>query len=284
MAIRSSGRWGITAAALLLAGCHQNPYGYNYGPYAPGPMYGPGMAPQGGYITPGPVYAPQNSGPTLLPGNPNFPSNSGSPTLLNPGSTNPGGSPLNLRPDPNGSDAPPFQPNPGAGNPRVPEPLEPGFDSSPPPAAALPRAIPFASTQPLTGTAVSTASAQGDFFEEPRRVPVDSDPFSDTPATNSAGASVPYGFDGQTYTWLRGIVDYDQESRTWAIIYNLAPDVGDKFGGSFIFAPHEDLKRLQPGAFVLVQGRADPGRPDGRGKPRYEVAKFVKITLPENIQ
>lgn len=275
----------MTAAAvlLLLAGCHQNPYGYNYGPYAPGPMYGPSMAPQGGYITPGPVYAPQNLSPTPLPGNPNFPSNSGSPTLLSPTPTNPGGNPLNLRPDPAGgsTDAPPFQPNPGAGNPRVPDPLEPGFDSSPPPAAAIPRAMPFAANQPMPATSVSTASAAGDFFEEPRRVPVEADPFGDSSAETQVQT---YGFDGQSYTWLRGIVDYDKESNTWAIIYNLAPDVGDKFGGSFVFAPHDDLKRLQPGSTVLVQGRADPGRKDGRGKPLYEVVRFVKISPPENVR
>lgn len=275
------------AAVLLLAGCHQNPYGYNYGPYAPGPMYGPSMAPQGGYITPGPVYAPQNLSPTPLPGNPNFPSNSGSPTLLSPTPTNPGGNPLNLRPDPAGgsTDAPPFQPNPGAGNPRVPDPLEPGFDSSPPPAAAIPRAMPFAANQPTPATSVSTASTAGDFFEEPRRVPVEADPF-DAPAAAAAPATKanPYGYDGQEYRWLRGIVDFDEPSKTWAIIYDLAPDIGDEFGGSFVFAPHKDLHLLKPGSEVVVQGRADPGRKDGQGKALYEIDRFVRITPPENIQ
>ena len=283
---------GAVTAVLLLTGCHYNPYGAGYyGPYAPtpsyGPTYAPGSMPPGNYMAPGPTYVPQNMSPTPLPGNPN------SPTPLN---GSPPQSLPNWRPDtsttPNAplDDAPPFRPNPGATNNNlVPDPLEPDFSPNPPAAAAaFPRANPIG-TAPggLASTPVSTAAAD-DPFEEPRRVtqlPTDADPFAmDATAAPAAGKTDPYGYDGKQYSWLRGIVDFDDQTQTWSIIYDLTPDPGDKFGGSLVFTPHASLASLRPGALVLAKGQVDPGKRDNTGKLLYELQQIIPLAPPSGIQ
>ncbi|MBI1345959.1 hypothetical protein GC163_06690 [bacterium] len=275
----------ILAVMGSLTGCHHAPYGpgyYNYNSY---PM-GPTMVPQGGYVAPGPAYIPQNMGPspTPLPGNPGL-----SPTPINPSQPTPtwrpeGGS--------NGlQDAPPYKPNPGATNP-VPQPfeLDPGFDS-PPPGASLPRAVPLVQNQPFQASPVAAVTTRNDPdpFEVPKTVtklPTDLDPFAANPAAPATNGQPqnPYGYDGKSYSWLRGLVDYDVDTRTWDIIYNVAPDIDDKFGGSFVFAPHPALKDLKPGSMVLAKGRIDPGRKDPTGKALYEAAQIIVLSPPAGIQ
>lgn len=277
----------VLAVAGLLTGCHHAPYGpgyyNNYNSYPAGPT----MVPQGGYINPGPTYVPQNFGPSPTP----IPSNGlGSPTPINPSQPTP-----TWRPDGNNGldDAPPYKPNPGTTNP-VPKPfeLEPDF-GSPPPAAALPRAMPLAQNQPFAATGVSTSAAvqparlEVDPFEVPKTVtkmPTEVDPFESTPAAATTERQSTYGFDGKGYSWLRGIVDYDVDTQTWGIIYNVAPAANDKFGGSFVFAPHPQLNELRPGTVVLAKGRIDPGRKDSAGKALYEASQFVILQPPAGIQ
>jgi hypothetical protein len=95
------------------------------------------------------------------------------------------------------------------------------------------------------------------------------------PLLKPAGGQTPYSFDGENYTFVKGIVDYDPASQTWSIIYDLQPR--DKFGGSFIFAAHPQLQNLKPGDLVLAKGRVDPGRTDARGKPLYEVGTLTVL-------
>lgn len=281
------GCWGLLAtAALLLAGCHHNPYGqpyYHQGPYGPayGPSFAPSTVPPGGYIQPGPVYTP--NGPSLTP----FPSNPGSPTPLNPSTPtwrpDPGSPPSNGAPL---NDAPPFRPNnPGSNstNP-VPFPLEPDF-SSPPPAASLPRAVPIAQA-PISPAAASSSTGQNPFQESrrPQSLPTDADPFAFDGGSAPTNNQNPYGYDGSQYSWLRGIVDYDERSKSWSIIYDLTPDIRDKFGGSFVFADHPSLRGLRPGTVVLVRGRVDPGHTDHTGKAMYELQQLVQLSPPSGIQ
>jgi hypothetical protein len=240
---------GLLGVAML-AGCHMSPYGPGY--YNAGPMYGPTYsAPQYMQPTPGPVYTPQNLGP--MPAGPNL----GSPTPINPSPTQSGPT---WRPDPNnsglGNDAPPFKPNNGV----VPDPLDPDF-SAPPGAANVPRATPIS---PVAGTAPAMFPGNdADPFEAPK------------PVLKPAGSSSPYAYDGDNYTFIKGIVDYDAGSQTWSVIYDLQPK--DKFGGSFIFSPHPQLQNLKPGDLVLAKGRVDPGRTDVRGKPLYEVSTLTVL-------
>jgi len=241
-------RAALGIGVVMLAGCYMHrPYGPGY--YNAGPMYGPTYsAPQYMQPTPGPVYTPQNNlGPTL-----------NSPTPINPSQGTP-----TWRPDPNnsglGNDAPPFKPNNGV----VPDPLDPDF-SAPPGAANVPRATPIS---PVAGTAPAMFPGNDpDPFESP--VPVQ-------PLLKPAGGSIPYSYDGDQYTFVKGIVDYDAASQTWSIIYDLQPK--DRFGGSFIFAPHPQLQTLKPGDLVLAKGRVDPGRTDARGKPLYEVGTLTVL-------
>lgn len=269
-----------TSGLLLLAGCHMQPYGPGY--YNYGPTYGPSYSTPPGYMTPGPVYTPQNLSPTpITPG-------TGSPTPISP---TPNQNTPTWRPDSTPSnnlqDAPPYRPNNTNSNGVVPDPLDldPGFGAPPGAAATVPRAVPLTDAPPFQPVETASGTAQ-----PPGRFPADDpDPFEAptqvTPAalkpvgisTTASSAPAPYGHDAQQYTWLRGIVDYDSDSKTWSIIYNLTPDVGDKFGGSFIFAPHPQLQNLQPGAQVLVKGRVDPGRTDGRNKPLYEISQLVPL-------
>jgi hypothetical protein len=255
------GVFGFVGASLI--GCHYSPYGpmyHNPGPYAPMPSYGPTMAPPGGYISPGPPYVPNSGSPTPLPGNPNSPTplNSNSPTPTWRSAPNDDNSGLD--------NAPPFTPNPGA-NP-VPDPLDPGFDA-PGAGASVPRATPL-----------QQASAQS--YEEPRKLAAD--PFAESATAATTATSSPYGYDGKAYAWLRGIVDYDEPSQSWSIIYDLAPKPHDQFGGSFVFAPHESLKGIVPGTTVQVQGQADPGITDGGGKPLYKIQKLIVLAPPAGIQ
>jgi hypothetical protein len=247
------GTWLVASAGFaMLAGCHMQPtYGPGY--YNSGPMYGPSYS-QPQYMTPGPVYTPQNMGaPTL-----------NSPTPINPGSPTPNAP--TWRPDPNNgldSSAPPFKPN----NDRVPDPLDPGF-GDPPGAALVPRASPIATVG--GGDAPMFPGNDPDPFESPAVVNPGAEP-----VLKPAGGSSPYAFDETSYTFVKGIVDYDALSKTWSIIYDLQPR--DRFGGSFIFAPHPQLQNLKPGDLVMAKGRVDPGRTDTRGKPLYEITTITVV-------
>jgi hypothetical protein len=255
MNLWTHGGWAtVGLGVVMLAGCHMSPYGPGY--YNAGPMYGPTYSAPQQYMAPGPgpVYTPQNLGPT--PVGPNL----GSPTPISPSSPSQG-TPT-WRPDPNNglNDAPPYKPNNGV----VPEPFDPDF-SAPPGAASVPRAVPVS---PVAGTAPQIFPGN------------DPDPF-ETPAqpllkpAGSSSSSTPYSYDGDNYTFVKGIVDYDAASQTWSIIYDLHPK--DKFGGSFIFAAHPQLQTLKRGDLVLAKGRVDPGRTDSRGKPLYEVGTLTVL-------
>ncbi|MDZ4687133.1 MAG: hypothetical protein SH850_18810 [Planctomycetaceae bacterium] len=258
---------GLGMNLVLLSGCYMHrPYGPGY--YNAGPMYGPTYsAPPGQYMAPGQqIYSPQNSGPMLSPG-------VGSPTPITP--TNPSGTPA-WRPDPNSGlqDAPTFRPNNGM----VPDPLDPDF-SAPPAAAMVPKAR---AIETVGGTGGAPMFPGDDPFEAPTQVSLVA-PGSE-PALRPAGLATaattpqaPYGYDGQNYSFVKGIVDYDQQSKTWSIIYELKPEIGDKFGGSFLFASHPQLQTLKPGDLVLAKGRVDPGRTDTRGKPLYEIGTLVVL-------
>lgn len=276
------------AAATLLAltGCYHYPYNpyHGYGPtYAP--QYGAPAQP-GPYLSPGgPTYIPQN----ITPG----PGSSGAPTLLTPtpGSPTPNWKP----PQPSGtgtggsgSDAPTYQPNP---NREVPpgQDVDDFFKNSAPSGAAKPgnqktSQLPVFSNSSLAASAppavmrVLPAAAQQseDPFAEPGRLPAnDSSALPmNTPSLN------PYSFDGQAYTWVRGIVDFDDTTRTWSIVYNLTPDAADAYSGSFVLTAHPDLGTLQRGDVALLEGRIDPKQRDRTGKPLYAVTKVTPLQAP----
>jgi hypothetical protein len=259
--ITAGGSSIAVGAVLTLTGCHHGFYGPGYynnmGPYQPMPAYGPNTMPPGGYIAPSQPYIPGNGSPTPLPGDP------ASPTPLNNNSNSNSPTPM-WRNDPGGNDglddAPGFNSNPSNPSERtVPDPLDADFNSSPQGAAALPR------SSNIIPTAAISSGAPRRLTAIPTEAAVD--PEHDTQA---------YAFDPK-YTWLKGVVDYDEETQSWAIIYDLVPEPNDHFGGVFVFAPHEALRGVTPGQLVKVYGQADPGVQDSRGKPIYQIRTLTPI-------
>lgn len=271
--------------ALLCVGCAHptySPYGYGgYGGY--GPTYAPGYAPS--YAQP--QYLGPSNGPTYVPQS--TPS-AGSPTPLSkPPTTN---SPLNLRPNPTSpsdTDAPSFNPNPPGSNRPVPNPRDPLDElngSNPGASAALPRSAPTtaqlptfergglaAAAPPVVADIVQTSGgAEPDPFEAPSRLPTDLDA---NPMGPPAEENALYQYDGQTYKWLKGTVDYDALSRTWSLIYNLKPEISDRYGGSFTLSAHPDLAAFQSGDVVLIEGLVDPKAKDATGRPIYTITKVT---------
>lgn len=273
----------VLCAGLLCVGCAHptySPYGYGYGQYGPAyPSYGPsGPAPQ--YLGPG-------TGPTYVPQS--VPS-SGSPTpLTNP----PSNGTLNMRPgpaSPSDTDAPSFNPNPNSGSRPVPpgrDPLDDLNNANPGAGASLPirgsttaqlptfeRGGLAAAAPPVVADIVQTSGNEPDPFETPMpsRLPTELDA---NPMNAPPPETTPYQYDGQTYKWLKGAIDYDPLTKTWSIIYNMTPDLSDKYGGSFILSGHPDLASFQGGEIVIVEGGVDPRAKDSTGRPIYSVTKVT---------
>ncbi len=254
-----------------------SPYGPGYGS---GPNYGP-TYPAPSYMgpTPGPTYVPQ-PGPSM-----------GSPTpLTNPPANN---NPLNLRTPstPPNNDAPLFNPSPNTGG-TVPPGRDPLDDlNNANPGASLPQnnsnmaKLPVfergglaAAAPPVVADVVQTVSGSNTdpFFEAPSRLPVETNA---SPMGTPEPDRSPYQYDGQSYKWLKGAVDYDDKTQTWSIIYDMTPDPGDKYGGSFAITAHPDLGNFQVGDIALLEGTIDPKQLDATGRPIYTV---TKVTGPLN--
>lgn len=250
---RFSLRWGLVV--LLCTGCHWSPYS----PYYPG-YYGPTYVPPGSYVAPGGTIVAPGSSPTL-----------NSPTPITPGTTSPSPTP-NWRPqNGTGSDAPPFQANP----PNNPVPF-PNDDFGTAPGAAATRPQSFQSTP--TASVQPAGLVGNDPFSQPNRIPPNADALPSP--TDARLTSQPYAYDGSAYSWLKGIVDYDEESQSWAIIYSLTPEASDRFGGMFYLGASEQLKTLQHGDLVLLYGQPDPLARDPRGLPVYRVTRVTQLGRP----
>jgi hypothetical protein len=117
-----------------------------------------------------------------------------------------------------------------------------------------------------------------------------SDPFDAPVPTKAVGAprmfSVteanyvqpnPYDFDRKNYRWLRGVVDYDEEDRTWNIIYSMNPEPKDEFGGSITLVNDNRFQVLKTGDVVYLEGRVDSKATDHTGKPRYRVDHLAPL-------
>ena len=133
---------------------------------------------------------------------------------------------------------------------------------------------PFSSRTP-TGVKLDFEEPEAESFQEPFR------PASNSVTTTTARPN-PYDYDREKYTWLRGVVDFDDEQQTWHIIYNLKPNKHDRYGGSSTLASSPQLKGLQPNDIVLVEGRFDPSAPDNIGKPTYQVDHVARLVPKAN--
>ncbi len=287
-----------------IAGCY-SPYGYQ-SPYSPGP-YGQPYQPT---YPSGPIYNGPPAGQPYVPGGPTQPG-MGSPTPLTPPGSNP--PPTYDNNSGNGikfDDAPTFNPNPGTTPPAgssggnrgtVPDPID---DTGAGPAAANPGLQPTSSIQrdrlesSFEQEADSTtepaqpanADAEADpFFEPPKRLSgsTDSGPAVIRKVSLDAPTSEqlnPYGRDKKHANpeWLRGVIDFDSQARTWQIIYSATPDSTDPNGGSLTLGNHPALAQCRSGDVVLVEGAINAGEVDGRGKPKYLLDRVTQLIAPQS--
>jgi hypothetical protein len=97
----------------------------------------------------------------------------------------------------------------------------------------------------------------------------------------SAAASTtgpdPYDHDREHHTWLRGVVDFDQQDQSWHLIYDVAPDVNDPYGGDVTLLDHPQFQTLKPGDVVLVEGSLDANQRDRLDKPSYRVDRCTPL-------
>ncbi len=297
----------LLASGLLVsvAGCF--PYGYQnspgpYGQYPP-PQY---LGTPAYTVPPGQPYAPGGS----------IPPTSGGPTLLPP-NTNPqptydnNGNKINWD-----NNAPPFNPaapngtsggtsggNSGgtSGNRgTVPDPGTLEDPASSGPAASNTKLTPTSGAQRVDSNPFERESNSNNGEPaEPARLDTEPDPFeppqrvSSTegmPAViqrvnheTSGGELKPDGrdLDHANPQWLRGKVDYDEQERTWQIIYAANPDPRDQNGGSLTLGNHPALARCRTGDIVFVKGAVDNSQTDLRGKPIYALDAVTVVRNPQ---
>jgi hypothetical protein len=80
----------------------------------------------------------------------------------------------------------------------------------------------------------------------------------------------PYAFDEEKFTWLRGLVDFNDREGVYRVQYGTDP-TGDQYSGVLTLAPDPRLENLLIGDIVLVRGRVDVGRRDFNGKPVFVI-------------
>ncbi len=296
----------VFAAVLYVSmapGCmyHAGYGGYPNGYYGPGvvpqqPMNGyPGVPNYPTYVAPGgngapytPGSSPSGNGPTPIfsPTSPD-PSNGSSPSTYGGGSSGNGN-----------NNEPLFNPESPTGRPPVPPPGDDGADS---------RGGSGTSQRPAL-TPTTSAKDSGDITpftqkesRRSRRPAVDQEeslveiddqfqrPVLQTSATDdndgafadpvakSGTASRLYAHDPE-FTWVRGVVEYDKPTKTWAILYDESPPASDSLGGFLILADDSSLQRLRTGDKVQIYGTLDDSVEDSRKKPVYRMSGFKRLS------
>lgn len=92
----------------------------------------------------------------------------------------------------------------------------------------------------------------------------------------------PYGYDAVGYSWLRGVVDFDEQQNAWVLIYNPTPGDRDLYKGHITLIENGELKKLQNNQVVLVEGQVDAAVCDAAtGKPQYRVTKLYGPLVPK---
>ncbi|MFN0051571.1 MAG: hypothetical protein ACKV0T_05230 [Planctomycetales bacterium] len=118
----------------------------------------------------------------------------------------------------------------------------------------------------------------GAFGEEEFAPPVELQPASatdeadDFPRQTRKSTPSPYRYDKEAYTWLRGKVARDAQSRKWRLKYiDDTQDELDEFGGELILSGHSRVESLKEGDVIAVKGQLDPSAQDHTGRPIYRV-------------
>jgi len=286
-------RYAFTVGLLAVtaSGCFHGGYP-NGGYYSPGPSVVP-QQPSTGF--PGaPFYGSPMNGSPYVPGNS---PGTGGPTPIY---TNPGGGSNGTYESPSGSNgnSPGFNETAPSGSKSVPLPAD---DPSMERGTQRPQLTPTSSMSPNQtefdespvmnaesrrrprpeyDATASVVEEEEDVFQAPsvRQTSSVEDAaeevqFADAPQRVRA---IPYGHHPE-FEWVQGVVDYDDATRTWSILYDDQPKATDQLGGDLTLAPHPELKRLQSGMVVRMEGSIDETVGDSRGKPVFRVAKLKKL-------
>lgn len=119
---------------------------------------------------------------------------------------------------------------------------------------------------------------QSDQFMAPAKFQSASFEFPAAPGQQtSAKSPSPFNYDKQNFRWLRGIVEFDEQEKSWNITYNATPDQSDRFGGNIVLIDQGKLNHFQNGDVVLIDGQIDASQQDKMGKPCYRIAKVQKL-------
>lgn len=277
----------LAIPGCLYHGMYPNGY-YNGGPSVVTPPqwgYPGGSGTQPFYQPAQPYYQPAQPGaPVFQPGG------GTSPTPLNGTTPSTPGSTPNTYGNDGGFSAPTFDPN------KVPDPEDTNDSRSP------------TSQNPLAPTTQSSFQQPGEMnysqadqdsqpreprnFQQDDLVEVEA-PFSrptvrqasgnddDVQQTNRTELSADerprvYGNDPD-FTWVKGVVEYDEQSKTWLIMYNDNPQPSDKLGGELTLGRHTSLKNLRSGDAVRIEGDLDQSTQDSLGKPVFQIRRLKKL-------
>jgi hypothetical protein len=310
------------AASLVLVGCWTPaPYGYTTYPgyYGPPPNQGFVAPPGGTIVSPGVTYppAPVLGPPSAPPGTSGWapapgptPAPTMTPTPMGPPPSSGSLAPLPGAPQSFNNGPSTFsEPQVGTSR-RVPDnPVPPPTDPVPRPSTG-PSAGPPPSDMSPFGAEGKDSFDKGTQMEIPKRAdgpqsvasrepepfetPLDHGGKVDTGVVAVAAKTVDaktrveppnrFDYDRASYSYLRGVVDFNPRNKTWHIVYSPNPDRKDKYGGAFELIDSPKLRGLRDGDVVFIQGRVHPQLVDSHGKPKYEVGDEVARVTYRNTQ
>ena len=277
----------VLAALLLLTGCqspYRNGYGYGYGygtpqgyamppagypaqPYSmqPGmvtqPGYPQGYPPPAGYIGPG---GPTSSAPAWSPGNTIVPT----PTTTQIPNPPPAGNKL----VPNYS-----EPGPGTAPSNLGNPLDDKADDFKEKGSSLSNPGPVPGLAALTDDREDVAPNLGeDTIRGPSDVQVASGS-TISPMPHTVTRPNPFDHDREHYTWLRGVVGYDEVDRAWRITYQADGAEAEPYKGNLGLITDERFSGLSREDVVYVEGYIDPRTTDRFGKPMFRVTDALRL-------
>ncbi|MFM9963281.1 MAG: hypothetical protein ACKV2Q_18890 [Planctomycetaceae bacterium] len=92
----------------------------------------------------------------------------------------------------------------------------------------------------------------------------------------AAAVNDKYGYDSESYSWLKGVIEFDTKRKVWHLTYSQNPDDTDQFGGEVTLKNTADFKYLRSGEMVRVEGQFDPQEVDRLGKPVYDVERMIR--------
>lgn len=225
--------------------------------------YGPYQSPYGGYGSPyGGYQMPGTPVPTLQPGGTYTPTPYGQPvpTYGAPAQDSLGNpSPI----DQTGGDAPFYNSNSNSTY----QPQQP-YDGGGVPTYNDPNEIQFQQPVQPDNTAIDTYGAVEGASAEVADVakvdldtahfvaPVMSAATSSTPVISTEVSAAPFAHDAD-YTWLRGVLRFDDSTGNWTMIYSDNPAPDDEHGGKLLVTDSPLLEQFKPQAVVLLRGEID---------------------------